>query len=178
MTAFDINEYPKKTKNNNIEHFTCAHLFLNYQLTSVPWPNMWNLCPVIFPVTNSLILSIKILIHNLKKVSLLRDQFGKSLWYTMVLILDVNSEIGTHVTSNLCYVICSRHLIRSRKSQIGIFFSVKAFFPLFVSEIFWVAIYYKYYKTPWALKFSSKGQSPIQFLIVIKQILKCTPTHR
>ena len=32
----------------------------------------------------------------------------------MVLILDGNSEIGAHVWSNLCYLICLRHLIRSK----------------------------------------------------------------
>ena len=30
------------------------------------------------------------------------------------LIFDGNSEIGAHVRSILCYLICSRHLIRSR----------------------------------------------------------------
>ena len=30
----------------------------------------------------------------------------------MVLIADGNSEVGAH--ANLCYLICSRHLIRSR----------------------------------------------------------------
>ena len=32
----------------------------------------------------------------------------------MVLILDGNSEIGAHLSSNLCYLICVRHLFRSR----------------------------------------------------------------
>ena len=32
----------------------------------------------------------------------------------MVLISDGNSEIDAHVRSNLCYVICLRHLINSR----------------------------------------------------------------
>ena len=32
----------------------------------------------------------------------------------VVLILDVNSEIGAHVRSNLCYLINIRHLIKSR----------------------------------------------------------------
>ena len=32
----------------------------------------------------------------------------------MVLILDGNSEIGAHVRSNLCYLICLGHWIRSR----------------------------------------------------------------
>ena len=29
-------------------------------------------------------------------------------------ILDGNSEIGAHVRRNICYLICSRHLIKSR----------------------------------------------------------------
>ena len=45
--------------------------------------------------------------------------------YTMVLVLDGNSEIGEHVRSYLCYLICLRHRIISRavtnqKSQICI----------------------------------------------------------
>ena len=32
----------------------------------------------------------------------------------VVLILDGNSEIGAHVKSNLCYLICLRRFIRSR----------------------------------------------------------------
>ena len=33
---------------------------------------------------------------------------------SLVLILDGSSEIGTHVISDLCYLICLWHLIRSR----------------------------------------------------------------
>ena len=32
----------------------------------------------------------------------------------MVLILDGNSEICTHVRNNLCYLICLKQLLRSR----------------------------------------------------------------
>ena len=32
----------------------------------------------------------------------------------MVLTLDGNSEIGAHKSSNFCYLICLKHLIRSR----------------------------------------------------------------
>ena len=32
----------------------------------------------------------------------------------MVRIVDGNSDIGAHVRSKLCYLICSRHLVRSR----------------------------------------------------------------
>ena len=48
----------------------------------------------------------------------------------MVLILDGKLETGAHVWSNICYLICLRHLIRSREhSQIG-FFSAKT--PIFL----------------------------------------------
>ena len=45
--------------------------------------------------------------------------------HLMVLILDGNSEIGSHVRSNLCCLICLRHLIRSRTLTNRIFFSQK-----------------------------------------------------
>ena len=47
---------------------------------------------------------------------------------TMLLILDGNSEIGTHVTSNLCYLACLKYLIRSRAATKRIFFSEKTYF--------------------------------------------------
>ena len=34
--------------------------------------------------------------------------------YVMVIILDVNPEIDARVRNNLLYLICLRHLIRSR----------------------------------------------------------------
>ena len=43
----------------------------------------------------------------------------------VVLILDGNSEIGGQVRSNLCYLICLRHLIRSEQSHIGFLFRKK-----------------------------------------------------
>ena len=43
----------------------------------------------------------------------------------LVLILDGNPEIGANVRSNLSYLICSRHLIRSRNVTDRIFFSPK-----------------------------------------------------
>ena len=44
---------------------------------------------------------------------------------TMVLIRDGNSQIGAHIRSNLCYLICLRHFIRSR--QIGYLVSEQTF---------------------------------------------------
>ena len=38
-----------------------------------------------------------------------------------IIILDSNSEMGAHVRSNLCYLICIRHLIRSRAVTIVFF---------------------------------------------------------
>ena len=40
---------------------------------------------------------------------------------TMVLIADGSSEIGANVRSNLCHLICLRHLIRSRALTYGLF---------------------------------------------------------
>ena len=40
----------------------------------------------------------------------------------MVILLDCNSEISSHVRSHLCYLICLRHLIRSRAVTNRIFF--------------------------------------------------------
>ena len=45
--------------------------------------------------------------------------------FTMVLILDGNSEIVAHVRSKHCYLICLRHLIRSRTVTNRIVFSPK-----------------------------------------------------
>ena len=39
--------------------------------------------------------------------------FVLRVYEPMVLILDDNSEIGAQVMSNLCYLICLRHFIRS-----------------------------------------------------------------
>ena len=47
----------------------------------------------------------------------------------MVLILDGKSEIVAHVRSNLCYLICFGHLIRSRACTNRIFFPPKSIFP-------------------------------------------------
>ena len=37
------------------------------------------------------------------------------------MVLDGNSEIGAHVRSNLCYLICLRNLLDKEKSQIRFF---------------------------------------------------------
>ena len=50
--------------------------------------------------------------------------------YSMLLILGGNSEIGAQLRSNLCYLICLRHLIRSREvTDLIFFFSEKTYFP-------------------------------------------------
>ena len=46
----------------------------------------------------------------------------------MVLIIDGNSEIGTHVRNNLCYLNCLRHLLRWRAVTNRIFFLRKDLF--------------------------------------------------
>ena len=48
----------------------------------------------------------------------------------MVLRLDGNSERGAHARSNLCHLIYSRHLIRSRAVTNRIFFNLKR--PIFI----------------------------------------------
>ena len=47
----------------------------------------------------------------------------------MVIILDGNSEIDARVRSNLCYLTCPRHSIRSRPFALRMFFSPKI--PIF-----------------------------------------------
>ena len=47
---------------------------------------------------------------------------GMQYYGTMVLILNGNLEIGAHVRSNLCILICSRKMIRSREVTNRIFF--------------------------------------------------------
>ena len=57
-----------------------------------------------------------------------RETVGQNLVdKTMIPIKDGNSEINAHVRSNFCDLICLRHLIRSRESQSGRFFSKKMF---------------------------------------------------
>ena len=40
-----------------------------------------------------------------------------------------NSEIAALVRRNLCFMICSKHFIRSRDSQIQFIFQTRTFFP-------------------------------------------------
>ena len=47
----------------------------------------------------------------------------------MVLVLDGKSEKDAHVSSNLCYLICSRHSIRSWAVTNQIYFWGKTYFP-------------------------------------------------
>ena len=57
-----------------------------------------------------------------------------------VLILDVNSEMGAHVRSNSCYLICLRHLIRLREVTKLFFLSEKTFFPSCLRNLHFVTI--------------------------------------
>ena len=54
----------------------------------------------------------------------------------VVLILDGNSKIGAHVRSNLPFLICLRHWIRSRGFMNRMFFSYKTCFSSCVRNIF------------------------------------------
>ena len=56
---------------------------------------------------------------------------------SIVLILDSNSGIGTHVRSDLGYLICLRHLFRSRAVTNLIFLSLEnTYFPSCVRNMF------------------------------------------
>ena len=59
--------------------------------------------------------------HNKKKNFMLILECDKKAFlviiFFMVLILDSNSKIGAHVLNNLCYLICLKHLIRSRAER-------------------------------------------------------------
>ena len=81
-----------------------------------------------------LVMVINYYIHNLfslhssnlyHNISLIADHACN---YHMVLVLDGNSEISAHVWSNLCYLTCSRHLVRSRAVTNRIFFLRKGLF--------------------------------------------------
>ena len=58
--------------------------------------------------------------------SLSKKMTGKGV----ILISGGNSEIGGHIRSNLCYLICVRHLIRSRAVANRICCSKKTYFPI------------------------------------------------
>ena len=56
---------------------------------------------------------------------------------TIALILDGSSELGVHVRSNLCWLICLKHLIRSRAvTDRTYIFSEKAYFHSCVRKMF------------------------------------------
>ena len=66
--------------------------------------------------------------------------------------LDGNSEISAHFRSNLCYLICLRHLNRSRVGTNHMFLPEKPFFHSCVRNQFWVTIYYMYHGCIWYKK--------------------------
>ena len=70
----------------------------------------------------------------------------KSLQEIMVLISDGYSEIGTHVRSNICYLICLRHLIISRAVTKDIFLVRKDQFSLMHAKH---DLKYHLIKVPW-----------------------------
>ena len=72
----------------------------------------------------------------------------------MVLILDGNSEIGAHVGSNICYLICLRHLIRSRVVSNSIYFLEKDLISLMLAQD---VLSYHVIQVPWYRRaFSAK----------------------
>mgnify|MGYP006975910399 CR=1 FL=1 len=65
--------------------------------------------------------------------------------FHIVSILYSNSEKGAHNRSNLCYSICSRHLIKSKAVTNQIFLPKKTNFSSCVRNMVWVTICYKYH---------------------------------
>ena len=68
-----------------------------------------------------------------------RDYAESSLHFlvqSLVLISDGNSEIGAHVRSNLCSLVCLRHLLDREQSKIGNYSSEKTFFPTYARKMF------------------------------------------
>ena len=59
-----------------------------------------------------------------------------NLFFTMVLILDGNLEIGAHVRSNLCYLNFLRHLLRVIAVTNIILFTKNTYFPSCVRNMF------------------------------------------
>ena len=64
----------------------------------------------------------KLILIHIKILDEFKSRLSINSWY-----LDGNPEIGAHVRSNLCYLICLRHLIRSR-AVTRYFLSEKTFF--------------------------------------------------
>ena len=63
-----------------------------------------------------------------------------------ILIMVLISDIDTHVMSNLCYLICSMRLIRSRVVTYQKYFAFeKTYFSSCLRNIFWVTMLYKYH---------------------------------
>ena len=60
----------------------------------------------------------------------LTNLWRQKVVFVMVLILNGNSEICTHVRSNICYSICLRYLIISRVSQFGFIFAKRPIFRI------------------------------------------------
>ena len=66
---------------------------------------------------------------NHKSQKCIISLYRLSLLRLSQLYLEGNSEIGAQVRSNICHLICSRHLIRSRvQPEIVYFFSENTFF--------------------------------------------------
>ena len=59
----------------------------------------------------------------------------RKICLSQVLMLDGNSELVAYVNRNICYLICLRHLIRSREVTNGIFSSEKTNCPEYVRNM-------------------------------------------
>ena len=59
---------------------------------------------------------------------------------SMVFRLDDNSKTVASIRSNLCHLICLRHLIRSKRVTKQIYFAEKTYFPACKPNIFFVTM--------------------------------------
>ena len=87
---------------------------------------------------------------NLQRQTDIVDNRNRNNVHCMVLKSDGNSEIGAHIRINLSYLICLRHLIKSRSVTNRIFFfSKKPIFLIYFELPFrisdWVFTIYFFY---------------------------------
>ena len=77
---------------------------------SVSLCNCMNVCLFVgLSICSSFMDSFVLFLYNFSGLKIVLK-----LLFLMVLISDGNSEIGAHVGSNLCYLFCLRHSVRSR----------------------------------------------------------------
>ena len=113
---------PEKIANNS-DCSLPAHLFLSYHTTGPIGPTVIIL--YIFFFNHIELFSFNLFLYQIKAAG----QFN-----ILILISDGNSDIGAHVWSNICYLICLRHLFRSRAVTIFFFFFRRNIFSFFFAQ--------------------------------------------